>query len=898
MAAQEIAPEDRTQFVADACGTDQALLNEVNSLLEAGGESEAFFQRMSGRIGLPALADDAEVLPDNKVIGQWRLVRVIGRGGMGAVYLAERADGQFDQQAALKILPFGLDTQAARQRFLTERQILAHLSHDGIARLLDGGVTGEGMPYFVMEYVDGQPIDDYCDDNQLDVRGRIRLFLGVLAAVSHAHAHLVVHRDIKPSNVLITRDGAAKLLDFGIAKLLSAEAGAGDTREIGVALTPEFAAPEQFVGGTVTTTTDVYTLGLLLYALLSGRNPRGGINPDSMVALQAIATEDPPRLSDFVTDDSNAGADKIVAIARQRKTTLAGLQRNLRGDLDNILRKALQFDAADRYPSVAEFTADLRRFLDDEPVKAQPVTVVYRVNKFVRRHRGGVLVASLMLVALLASTAITAWQMLEAQRQRDLAVLQQQRVQASSEFYGLLMEEMGPDPFTTVELLDRGRELLDKQFGVEQAFMGPLLIEVSRRYGGLRERAKQEELLHQAELVAREHKDDDVLARVLCKLQDIYAIKDPGRAADYAAEGDRVYAGISRPGIEASMECLRMKSRLAQKAGDVDGALNALFAAMEILDASPLSTTNLRGPLLGHIAYTYYNAGLMDDSIFYLDETLKLLDATGRGNSLGYIRVASNKAVTLQSLGRLNEGLVVFEDVIGRMRDSGYEQRGLASLLGQYGTALVRVGRVEEAEEIFREGLAAGRAGGDEESVAAIQMNLSNVYGARNEFERALESLDAAEEFYSRDETADRVAARRIKALRVKALRKMGRIDDALVVVDALLSETGYPEAERAPGLLSALIHGAETHRAAGNLAYAEELATDLLGRLQRQDSGRPTPGVDVGRTYIQRAEIRIDSGNVAGAREDVESAIPIIAAGLGEDHDETQEARALLETL
>ena len=896
--AQEVAPKARAQFVFDSCGSNKTLLEEVMSLLEAAEKSDGFFEQLSGKVGLSALADIESTLPENKLIGQWRLKRVIGRGGMGAVYLAERADGQFEQQAALKILPFGLDSQVARSRFLTERQILARLTHDNIARLLDGGVTDEGTPYFVMDFVDGLPIDAYCDEHQLDVNGRIRLFLGVLGAVSHAHSHLIVHRDIKPSNVLVSSDGSVKLLDFGIAKLLSNEAGAGKTREMGVALTPEFAAPEQLVGGAITTTTDVYTLGLLLYALLAGRNPRSSVDANSVVALQALAAEDAPRLSDFATDQSQIGSDAISAIVAHRKTSLTALRRNLRGDLDNIMQKALQVDAADRYASVAEFSADLRRFLNDEPVTAQPITVSYRVNKFVRRHRGGVLMASLMLIALVASTAITAWQMVEARQQRDIALYQQQRIQANNEFYGLLMEEMGTKPFTSVELLDRGREMLQKQFGVEDAFMGPVLFEVAMRYGGLNERPKQLELLHQAEQVAREHEDDNLLATVLCKMHDSYALRDPEQARKFAAEGSEIYGSIRRPDLRTHLECLRMNARIAESDGDVEKAIEILFAGKAILDSHPATVTNLHGPLLGHIAYTYYNAGYMEDSISYLDQVLELLDRTGRGNSVGYLRVTSNKAVALQNSGRLAEALDVFEGVVKRLRESGYDNRGAASMMSQYGGALVRVGKVEEAEAVYIEGLQVAEASGDEKNVAAINMGMVSVYGARKEFERALENLDAAQKYFMRDENADRVAARMTKVKRAKLLRSMGRVDDALVEVDALLDEIGYPDTEQGPGLLSAIIQAVEVHKEMENYGRAEELGTDLIRKLRERSVGDPMEDVDVGNAHVQRAEVRVGLGRNDAAIEDLEIGIAIMAAGLGEEHERTVDARNLLESI
>jgi len=343
---------------------------------------------------------------------------------------------------------------------------------------------------------------------------------------------------------------------------------------------------------------------------------------------------------------------------------------------------------------------------------------------------------------------------------------------------------------------------------------------------------------------------------------------------------------------------LRMNARIAERSGEIDKAIDILFAGKAILDSHPAAVTNLRAPLLAHIAYTYYNAGRMEDSLSYLDQVLELLDKTGRGNSLGYLRVTSNKAVTLQNAGRLADGLAVFEDVVKRLRESGYDNRGAASMLSQYGSALIRLGRVEDAEAVYLEGLQVAAAAGDEQNAAAINSGMVNVYGARKEFDRALESLDAARAYYNRDESADRVSARMLKVQRAKLLRSMGRVDDALVEVDALLDEVGYPDAERGPGLLSAVIQAVEVYKAKENYARAEELATDLIRRLRERSVGDPLQDVDVGAAHVQRAEVRVGLGQNDAAIEDLEIGVSIMAAGLGEEHRRTVAARTLLEKI
>ena len=289
---------------------------------------------------------------------------LIGQGGMGNVWLARRDDGRFEGRAAVKLLNASLVGRAGEERFRREGNILARLADPHIARLLDAGVSPSGQPYLVLEYVEGEPIDRHCDARSLGVEARLRLFLEVLEAVAHAHANLIVHRDIKPSNVLVGKDGQAKLLDFGIAKLLEGEGEAGAatalTREAGRALTPEFAAPEQMTGGAVTTATDVYALGILLYLLLSGRHPAGDALHSPGELVKAILETDPSRLSDAVSESRTQTAQIRQQNAVARATTPDGLRRQLEGDLDTIVAKALKKNPAERYASVTALADDLR----------------------------------------------------------------------------------------------------------------------------------------------------------------------------------------------------------------------------------------------------------------------------------------------------------------------------------------------------------------------------------------------------------------------------------------------------------------------------------------------------------------------------------------------------------
>jgi len=351
-----------------------------------------------------------------QTLGPYTLISQIGQGGMGSVWLARRSDGRFERQAAVKFVNIALAGRATEERFKREGSILGRLTHPHIADLLDAGVSSDGQPYLILEYVDGEAIDQYCDEHKLDVDARVRLFLDVLAAVAHAHANLIVHRDIKPSNVLVTTGGEVKLLDFGIAKLLEDEGSSASatqlTLEGGGALTPQFAAPEQVTGGAVTTATDVYALAVLLYLILTGQHPAGPGPHSPARLLKAITETEPLRPSD-TTSSANA-----ESIAEKRATTPDKLHRVLRGDLDTIIVKALKKNPQERYASVTGFADDLRRYLKHEPISARPDTLAYHTAKFLRRNRT---VAALTATAIVLVIGSLSTGLYVANRQRKIA---------------------------------------------------------------------------------------------------------------------------------------------------------------------------------------------------------------------------------------------------------------------------------------------------------------------------------------------------------------------------------------------------------------------------------------------------------------------------------------------
>jgi len=439
-AALDLDAGERATFLGDACAGKDELRRRVEALLIAHEQAGTF-------LASPALVDagviaagehEEQFAPEpltwlaGKHIGPYEIIREIGHGGMGKVYLAIRADDQYRKRVAIKLIKRGMDTDTILRRFVMERQILANLEHPNIALLLDGGTNTDGLPYFVMEYIEGQPITEYCDERRFSTAERLELFRHVCSALQYAHQNLVVHRDIKPSNIMVTAEGVPKLLDFGIAKLLSPNWNtetSDATLSMMPVMTPEYASPEQLRGLPITTASDVYSLGVVLYELLSGHRPYRLTSRQPEEVARVILQDEPlkPSLVITITEELHRTEnDEAICITpesvgRTREGTIERLRRHLSGDLDNIVLKALRKEPQRRYASVQEFAEDIRRHLAGLPVTARHDTFTYRAGKFIKRHKAGGVAAVVVILALLIGTATTAWQAHVARRERERA---------------------------------------------------------------------------------------------------------------------------------------------------------------------------------------------------------------------------------------------------------------------------------------------------------------------------------------------------------------------------------------------------------------------------------------------------------------------------------------------
>lgn len=469
-AALELDADGRSELLESL---SPQIREQVERLIRAHEEAADFIEK-------PVIVErenvDGSAAKIPEQIDEYRILEQIGSGGMGTVLLAEHSGEGFSQRVALKVIKRGMDTDSVLKRFLMERQILSNLEHPNIARMIDGGSTPDGVPYFVMEYVDGEEIRKFADLHQLGLNERLALFQKVCGAVASAHQKLIVHRDLKPTNILVTNDGEPKLLDFGIAKLLSPEPGSSDEATITQfrVMTPEYASPEQIAGEPTSTSADIYSLGVILYELLTGQRPRLTKGKSPQQILDSAMTDEPPKPSSVVSERNSTRSDltgdtltpDTEGFSSAQTTRLSVAPALLRGDLDNIIIKAIRREPERRYQSVQEFSDDISRYLDGLPVRAAADTVTYRFGKFVKRHRAGVFAAAAVSVLLMLSTGIATWQAVKANNERQIAEARFNDVRALAnslifDIHDSIRDLPGSTPARKA-LLSRAIEYLDK----------------------------------------------------------------------------------------------------------------------------------------------------------------------------------------------------------------------------------------------------------------------------------------------------------------------------------------------------------------------------------------------------------------------------------------------------
>lgn len=720
----ELPLKERKAFLEQACSDDEVLRQEIEALLTDMEKSQAddFFDRgiLGGALAARMLGMDDEkelvlIRPGDR-IGVYEIVCELGRGGMGAVYLAERVDGQFEQKVALKITKHSKDSDVIRRRFLQERQILCRLQHPNIVRLLDGGVS-EDRPYFAMEYVEGMPLINYCDEHKMGVEARLRLFQDVCLAVQYAHRNLIVHCDLKPSNILVTEEGEVKLLDFGIAKLLK-EQTVSLTRGAMRVMTPEYTSPEQVKGKPVTTASDVYALGVILYELLAGHQPYRvqGLSPSRVERMVCEVNPTKPSMAISRVEEVSDGNGKACQItpetvSRLRDTQLGRLRRQLQEDLDAIVLRSLQKDPEQRYGSAEQLSEDIKRHLDGLPVLARKGTLSYHAGKFARRHWGKIAVsAAFVLFGIFYAVRVT--------QERDNVRVEAAKAQQIASFMIDLFEVSDPDEalgntITARELLDQGAQTIHQELSEQpevQAIMMNVMGEVYSKLGLYDE---AEPLFRKALDIRRQehggtHED---IAESLDNLASLHVQKGEYDAAEKLfREALAMQRELHDEAYPALAETLNNLAELLKVKGEYDAAealyREALAMRKKLHGEEHISITNLLNNL-GGIAFRQgkYDAA---DSLFRESLAMRrqLLGEKHRLVAEGL----NNRGVVLRVKGKYKEAEALYQEALDIWKTVlGQEHPRVALVLDNLGRLYRDTEEYEKAEACYREALAMRR---------------------------------------------------------------------------------------------------------------------------------------------------------------------------------------------
>jgi serine/threonine protein kinase len=890
----EMPEGERGTFLTELRSRNAALAEELEALLEEreSASREAFLEGPSR--DLPAAASLA-----GQAFGAYTLDSLIGRGGMGTVWLAHRSDGRFEGRAAVKLLNASLVGRAGEERFRREGQILARLAHPYIARLLDAGVSPGGQPYLVLEHVEGEPIDRFCDEQALGVEERLRIFLEVLDAVGHAHANLIVHRDLKPSNVLVDTNGNAKLLDFGIAKLLDGEGEGGAasalTREAGRALTPEFAAPEQITGGVVTTATDVYALGTLLYLLLAGRHPAATARSPSDLVRTILETE-PERPSDLFAGSRTLDPQQQRHIADARATTPETLGRALRGDLDTIVGKALKKSAAQRYPSVTAFAEDLRSHLRDEPIGAAPDTLRYRAAKFARRNRAGIAAAAVVAAAALLGAAGILWQARIARSERDEARVQLARATAVKDFLGFLLSASAPAgrPYSVSELLEQGEFVIDREFAADPPLRAEMLVAIAQPYVNAERFERAARILERAAAIAEEARDPVLRARALCPLA-IVKLATEGKTAESQEMISRALSGLPDEPRFAPLRaaCLTQRASFGFFTEEGETMVRDAVEAIGLLEKGPVQNLSAQIDARSALAFGYYLTRQYSKAEQTYAEVVAELERAGRERTLAAADVWNNWAL-LYFVGDIRNA----EPLLGRSLELLRSIEGRDAVaptnLFNYAGVLHRLARYDEAERVFRETIRVARSRKSRIELDAT-MELADVYTERGDFSDAERQLRLLEPHLG---TPYFHPFRRALLAYSRGLLALGRGEPARARAELVESTTLFDatKARLTQGTF-ALIALAHAEGALGNGEAAAAAARRAVALAESQVE-KGTPSYLVGHAKAALGEAQLVAGDRRGARITMAAAMDHLQQTLGPEHPATKKAANLLRSL
>ena len=671
--------EARAEYLVRNGNDDPAVLEEVESLLRAAQQLGGFLATPA-RIGAEA---PIEAIPPHMRVGAWQITRPIGRGGMGVVYEAVRAEGDFTQRVAIKLLRN--EAIAELERFHVERQILARLEHPGIARLYDGGIAPDGRPYMAMELVEGEPITEYCTRTHATLSQRMRLFTQVCEAVAYAHRNLVVHRDLKPANILVTGQGQVKLLDFGVAKLIAVDDG-NLTRTAGAPLTPASAAPEQLLGAPVTTATDVYTLGLLLFELLTGTRPWSPAGAPIAHAMRVVLERPAPAPS--------------VTAATVPNPPLP--PRLLRGDFDAIVAKALRKEPAHRYETVDALKLDVERAVRGEAVFARTGARLYQFGRFMRRYRWGALAVIAVVLSLAVGLGAAAWQARRAQVERDAARRDASREEAVryqlTRLFRSAIADRGTQTTTAKAMIDASAQRVLREYRDDPHQAGEIVITLSELYDTLADVEGSGALLEGFLREADPKADPVIVADARQKFANIELMRgNVPHAAQLLTQAEAFWASVPTRYAEERVEGLGLRARERRAAGDLNGAITTMRAAID-------QRLALSGRVNRETAVLYNSFGIiltaahrLGEALDAYRETLSIYQALGLGGEIDAQIVLANMGGLQVRTGHLREAETMLAEAIQHERELAGRSGALASALGYYGRLMSLTDRPAQA---------------------------------------------------------------------------------------------------------------------------------------------------------------------------------------------------------
>ncbi|MEO8277075.1 MAG: serine/threonine-protein kinase, partial [Thermoanaerobaculia bacterium] len=804
-------------------------------------------------------------------------------------------DGRFEGDVAVKLLHPSLFEERGSERFRSEGSILSRLSHAGIARLFDAGVSTAGQPFLVLELVDGLRIDRYADLHRLPVRARLELFLQITDAVAYAHSNLVVHRDLKPSNILVDRTGRTKLLDFGIATLVDQASGVAVGRTVtgGGALTPEYAAPEQLEGGAITTATDVYALGVLLYELLTGEHPQLRADSSPAELVRAITAGETMRMSERVrrssTKSGAARASGTPSPCEARSTTPERLVRALTGDLDTIVDKALKRPVAERYPTVAALADDLRRHLQNLPVRARPDSVGYRLRKLVARHRVEVGAAALVVIALLSATAISWRQARASAAERDRALEELRRAEITNDLSGFLISEANPDgqPISKSDLLARAEAMIEGRFADNPELQAHMLVLLSSRYYEVSDYPPWRRVLTLAHELADKTSDRRLRAVADCELAMAVTDEDPGRAQALLAQA-RVELDTQDPSAAAAelARCRLDEAIVASWSGQFERAISAAEESLSF-EAQRPGPSGRGAEALNTLGLAQGNLGRFEAANRTFERLFAVLAAERRTRTRLAATARHNWTVALASAGQIQRALAESDTVVAVSREFGggpvspYKLSARANLLSY-------AGRHEEAVATAAEAIRNGSGTMGSQVPFWSYCMLARVLaqaGRFDESERALAEMDRAFAAIP-SPPAGLAGIRELFRARATADR------DAVAALAAARRAFALLEKERQPArdLLQALLLSARAENDLGNGPKAAVDATRAL-EMARAALGGFAHSRELGLAELEVARAAAAAGDLIAARAGFARAIENLRDAVGAEAPETRRA-------